>query len=79
VTSLQAAKNCLVRLDLEPAEQEAVLFLIGRPPRHVCGPAARRLRSANRAGVREKMGTPERLKMLCLMTYADIKSVNRKR
>ena len=24
----------------------------------------------------EKMGTPERLKMLCLLTYADIKAVN---
>jgi [protein-PII] uridylyltransferase len=28
------------------------------------------------AGFAEKMGTPERLKMLCLMTYADIKAVN---
>jgi len=28
------------------------------------------------AAFAEKMGTPERLKMLCLMTYADIKAVN---
>ena len=27
-------------------------------------------------GFTEKMGTPERLKMLCLLTYADIKAVN---
>ena len=26
--------------------------------------------------IAEKMGTPERLKMLCLLTYADIKAVN---
>src|SRR6202034_4036405 len=26
--------------------------------------------------IAEKMGTPERLKMLCLFTYADIKAVN---
>ena len=28
------------------------------------------------AAFAEKMGTPERLKMLCLLTYADIKAVN---
>jgi len=27
-------------------------------------------------GLADKLGTPERLKMLCLLTYADIKSVN---
>ena len=28
------------------------------------------------AAFAEKIGTPERLKMLCLLTYADIKAVN---
>jgi [protein-PII] uridylyltransferase len=76
VTSLQAAKNCLVRLDLEPAEQEAVLFLIGA---HLDMSAALRRDVFDPQTVQvfaDKMGTPERLKMLCLMTYADIKSVN---
>jgi len=76
VTSLQAAASCLVRLDLEPADQEAVLFLIGA---HLDMSAALRRDVFDPQNVQvfaEKMGTPERLKMLCLMTYTDIKSVN---
>jgi [protein-PII] uridylyltransferase len=76
VTSLQAARSCLTRLDLEPADQEAVLFLIGA---HLDMSAALRRDVFDPQTVQvfaEKMGTPERLKMLCLMTYADIKSVN---
>jgi len=76
VTSLQAAKSCLTRLDLEPADQDAVLFLIGA---HLDMSAALRRDVFDPQTVQvfaEKMGTPERLKMLCLMTYADIKSVN---
>jgi [protein-PII] uridylyltransferase len=75
-TSLQAAKSCLTRLDLEPADQEAVLFLIGA---HLDMSAALRRDVFDPQTVQvfaEKMGTPERLKMMCLMTYADIKSVN---
>ena len=75
-TSLQAANSCLTRLDLELAEQEAVLFLIGA---HLDMSAALRRDVFDPQTVQvfaDKMGTPERLKMLCLMTYADIKSVN---
>ena len=76
VTSLRAAQSCLTRLDLEPADQEAVLFLIGA---HLDMSAALRRDVFDPQTVSvfaDKMGTPERLKMLCLMTYADIKSVN---
>jgi len=76
VTSLHAATSCLQRLDLEPADQEAVLFLIGA---HLDMSAALRRDVFDPQTVQvfaDKMGTPERLKMLCLMTYADIKSVN---
>jgi len=34
------------------------------------------LRFGNRRCIADKVGTPERLKMLCLFTYADIKAVN---
>ena len=76
ITSLQAAASCLQRLDLEPVDQEAVLFLIGA---HLDMSAALRRDVFDPQTVQvfaDKMGTPERLKMLCLMTYADIKSVN---
>ena len=76
VTSLEAARSCLTRLDLEPAEQDAVLFLIGG---HLEMSAALRrdvFDPQTVKGFAEKMGTPERLKMMCLMTYADIKAVN---
>jgi [protein-PII] uridylyltransferase len=76
ITSLQAAKICLTRLDLEPADQEVVLFLIGA---HLDMSAALRRDVFDPQTVQvfaEKIGTPERLKMICLMTYADIKSVN---
>ncbi len=76
VTSLEAAQSCLKRLDLEPAEQDAVLFLVGG---HLEMSAALRRDVFDPQTVKsfaEKMGTPERLKMMCLMTYTDIKSVN---
>jgi len=74
--SLAIAERCLERLDLESSEQETVLFLIGN---HLEMSAALRrdiFDSATVAAFADKVGTPERLKMLCLFTYADIKAVN---
>jgi [protein-PII] uridylyltransferase len=74
--SLAIAERCLDRLDLESSERETVLFLIGN---HLEMSAALRrdiFDSATVAAFAERVGTPERLKMLCLFTYADIKAVN---
>ncbi len=74
--SLIIAEQCLERLDLEPSERETVLFLIGN---HLEMSATLRrdiFDSETVAAFAEKVGTPERLKMLCLFTYADIKAVN---
>jgi len=74
--SLAIAEQCLERLDLEASERETVLFLIGN---HLEMSAALRrdiFDSATVAAFADKVGTPERLKMLCLFTYADIKAVN---
>jgi [protein-PII] uridylyltransferase len=74
--SLEVAERCLARLDLDPSDRETVLFLIEH---HLdLGAALRRDIFAPETirQIAEKMGTPERLKMLCLLTYADIKAVN---
>ena len=74
--SMVIAEQCLARLDLEPSERETVLFLIGN---HLEMSAALRrdiFDAETVAAFAEKVGTPERLKMLCLFTYADIKAVN---
>jgi [protein-PII] uridylyltransferase len=74
--SLAIAERCLERLDLESSERETVLFLIGN---HLEMSAALRrdiFDSATVAAFAERVGTPERLKMICLFTYADIKAVN---
>jgi [protein-PII] uridylyltransferase len=74
--SLVIAEQCLERLDLEPSERETVLFLIGS---HLEMSATLRrdiFDSETVATFADKVGTPERLKMLCLFTYADIKAVN---
>src|ERR1700722_6853076 len=74
--SLDIAGRCLDRLDADPSERAAVLFLIGN---HLELSSALRRDIFNPetvAAFAEKVGTPERLKMLCLMTYADIKAVN---
>jgi [protein-PII] uridylyltransferase len=74
--SLAIAGECLERLDLESSERETVLFLIGN---HLEMSAALRrdiFDSVTVAAFADKVGTPERLKMLCLFTYADIKAVN---
>jgi [protein-PII] uridylyltransferase len=74
--SVEIAERCLDRLELDPPDREAVLFLIGR---HLEMSAALRRDIFDQETVRafaEKVETPEHLKMLCLLTYADIKAVN---
>ncbi len=74
--SLEIAGRCLDRLDVDPGERAMVLFLVGN---HLEMSAQLRRDIFNPetvAAFAEKVGTPERLKMLCLMTYADIKAVN---
>lgn len=74
--SLAVAQACLDRLGLSPADRETALFLIAH---HLdMGATLRRdiydphtiTQFADRAG------TPDRLKMLCLFTYADLRAVN---
>ena len=74
--SIEIANSAMDRLDIDPTEREEVLFLISN---HLeLSSTLRRdiFDHATVAAFAEKMGTPERLKMLCLMTYADIKAVN---
>jgi [protein-PII] uridylyltransferase len=74
--SLEIAGRCLDRLDVDAEERAGVLFLIGN---HLEMSAQLRRDIFNPetvAAFAEKAGTPERLKMLCLLTYADIKAVN---
>ncbi|HEY3971736.1 MAG TPA: [protein-PII] uridylyltransferase [Candidatus Sulfotelmatobacter sp.] len=76
VASLEIAGRAMDRLDVDPRERAEVLFLIGS---HLELSAALRRDIFNPdtvAAFAEKMGTPERLKMLALLTYADIKAVN---
>jgi len=75
-TSLEIATRCLERLDLDIPDREIVLFLIAN---HLEVSAVLRRDIFDTSTIRtfaEKLGNPERLKMLCLMTYTDIKSVN---
>jgi [protein-PII] uridylyltransferase len=74
--SVAIAEKCLERLDVDPPDRETVLFLIGRHlelsmtlRRDIFDPETVK-------ALGEKIETPERLKMLCLLTYADIKAVN---
>jgi [protein-PII] uridylyltransferase len=74
--SLDVARSCMERLDLDPSERESVLFLIGN---HLEISATLRrdiFDSETIRGFAERMENPERLKMLTLLTYADIKAVN---
>jgi [protein-PII] uridylyltransferase len=75
-SSVNIANRAMDRLDLDPKERAEVLFLIAN---HLELSAALRrdiFDPATVAAFAEKMGAPERLKMLCLLTYADIKAVN---
>jgi [protein-PII] uridylyltransferase len=74
--SVEIAEGALDRLELDEPDREAVLFLIER---HLEMSAALRRDIFDPETVRsfaEKVETPERLKMLCLLTYGDIKAVN---
>ena len=74
--SVEIAEQCLTRLDLDEPDRETVLFLVAN---HLGVAAVLRRDIFNAPTIQsfaEKVGIPERLKMLCLMTYADIKSVN---
>jgi [protein-PII] uridylyltransferase len=76
VGSLDVANRAMDRLDVDPKERSEVLFLIAN---HLELSAALRrdiFDPSNVAAFAEKVATPERLKMLCLLTYADIKAVN---
>ena len=76
VASLEIADRCLERLDLDTEDRETVRFLIRH---HLEFSETLRRDIFDPATIRafaEKVVTPERLKMLCLLTYADIKSVN---
>ena len=75
--SLQAAATVLERLRLAPEDSETVTFLIGS---HLRMSATTRRQDIFDPKVvaefSEAVGTTERLKMLTLLTYTDIKSVN---
>ncbi len=74
--SVEIAKGCLDRLGLPEADRETVLFLIER---HLdMGATLRRdiFDPGTVAQFAESIGSPDRLKMLCLFTYADIRAVN---
>ncbi len=74
--SLQLTDSCTDRLDLDPVDRETVRYLVTS---HLEMSAAMRRDVFDPANVKafaERVGVPERLKMLCLMTYADIKAVN---
>jgi [protein-PII] uridylyltransferase len=74
--SLEIAGECVARLELPPADRETVLFLIAH--HQDLGAGLRRDIFDPRAVAQfaESIGSPERLKMLCLFTYADMKAVN---
>ena len=75
--SLRLLEPILARLNMEGTERDAVRFLVGNHllmsttlgSRDLSDPATMQEFAA-------RVGTAERLKMLCLLTYADIKSVN---
>ncbi|HLB91260.1 MAG TPA: HD domain-containing protein [Terriglobales bacterium] len=74
--SVQLTDSATQRLDLDPVDRETVRYLVAS---HLDMSAAMRRDVFDPANVKlfaEKVGVPERLKMQCLMTYADIKAVN---
>jgi len=76
VESVVLADSLLARLDLDPEERDTIRRLIRN---HLEMSAALRRDIFDAETIRvfaEKVGSQTRLKMLCLMTYADIKSVN---
>jgi [protein-PII] uridylyltransferase len=74
--SVELATAALERLGLDTETRETALFLIGS---HLEMSAAMRRDIFDPENVRTfaaKVGTHERLRLLCLMTYADIRAVN---
>ncbi len=74
--SVRLTDSCADRLDLDPADRETLCFLVAN---HLEMSATMRRDVFDPANVKsfaEKVGAPERLKMLCLLTYADVKAVN---
>ena len=77
LASVEAAGRAGLRFGLAPYERDLVIFLVRNhlemsltlQRRDIFDPEAVRVFS-------ELVATPERLKMLCLLTYADIRSVN---
>ncbi len=77
LASVEAAGRACLRFGLAPYERDLVIFLVRNhlemsltlQRRDIFDPEAVRVFS-------ELVATPERLKMLCLLTYADIRSVN---
>ena len=74
--SVDAASRCMARMNLASAERDTVCFLIANHleisktlRRDIFDPDTVRVFAG-------RVRTPERLKMLALMTYADIRSVN---
>jgi [protein-PII] uridylyltransferase len=74
--SVNAASRCMARMNLPSAERDTVCFLIANHleisktlRRDIFDPETVRIFA-------DRVRTPERLKMLALMTYADIRSVN---
>jgi [protein-PII] uridylyltransferase len=74
--SVDAATECMARINVAPGDRDTVCFLIAN---HLELSKALRRDIFDQATIRafaDRVATPERLKMLALMTYADIRSVN---
>lgn len=74
--SLEAARDCTARLELSPADAETIQFLIEH---HLdMGVTLRRdiFDPQTISQFAENVGNPDRLKMLCLFTYADTRAVS---
>jgi [protein-PII] uridylyltransferase len=75
--SLQAAASVLEQLRLDPVDRETVIFLIASHLRMSSTTMRQDIFDPKVvAEFSEAVGTTERLKMLTLLTYADVKSVN---
>ena len=75
--SLQAVDDIFPRLGLTPSESETVRYLIANHLEMSANLLRRDIFDTQTVrNFAEKVGTPERLKMLCLFTYADIRAVN---
>ena len=77
VGSLQAAASILERLHLGQPDRDTVTFLIGSHLRMSATTRRQNIFDPKVVGeFSESVGTTERLKMLTLLTYTDVKSVN---